>query len=58
MLIKDTEALAGQILAHIVGGWAASGRPLSNDGQSEAKMAIDYARAFESAVKEARMKPG
>lgn len=50
MLNKDTEELASRLLAHVIGGWAASGRPLPTDARAEANMCINYARSFEQAV--------
>ncbi len=56
MLNDDTRKLAELILAHVIGGWAASGRSLPDDARAEAQMAINYARNFEEALKEARSK--
>jgi hypothetical protein len=52
MLNDDTRKLAELILAHMIGGWAASGRPLPADARAEAQMALGYARTFEQVAKD------
>ena len=55
MITADTQRVAEIIFAQMVGGLAASGRPLPDDVSREAEMAIKFAKQLETKVKEERM---